>query len=122
MRRPVSAALVGIVLLFATALPALAHAHLLGGMPADGSSVAEAPALVLHFSEPVEPAFTGVVLKDPAGTVVATGSTQADAGDPATITVAIPAKLAPGRYEVDWHALAVDGHKTTGSYAFSVMP
>jgi hypothetical protein len=103
-------------------LPAAAHAHLVSATPAADASARAVTALVLHFTEVVEPAFTGVVLKTAAGAIVGTGAAKAEAADPTTIDVPIPAPLAPGRYEVDWHALAVDGHKTTGTYAFTVTP
>ena len=28
--------------------------------------------------------------------------------------------LQPGNYTVDWHVVSVDGHKTRGTYTFSV--
>ena len=122
MLRAVRAIALGSIALGSIAAPAFAHAHLLGGSPAAGAAVPGVSKLVLQFNEPVEPAFPGVRLEDSAGSVVATGPTQIDASDPRTVDVPISGKLAPGQYRVKWHALAVDGHKTTGSYAFTVTP
>jgi hypothetical protein len=104
------------------AAPAFAHAHLVAAAPAADASIAAPPAdLTLHFSEQVEPGFTGLTLKDPGGETIATGATAPDPADPKTITVPIQVPLPSGRYVVAWHALAVDGHKTSGTYAFIVV-
>jgi methionine-rich copper-binding protein CopC len=122
MRRSFSGAVVGLAMLAATSLPAFGHAHLVSSVPAPDSTVAPGlDALHLHFSERVEPKFTGLVLEDSAGRVIPTGATASDA-DPATITVPVSARLSAGRYQVAWHALAVDGHKTSGSFGFIVTP
>jgi methionine-rich copper-binding protein CopC len=34
----------------------------------------------------------------------------------------VTSTLAPGVYTVTWHALAKDGHKTNGTYSFTVQP
>ena len=34
--------------------------------------------------------------------------------------VPMVAPLTPGSYTVKWHVVSVDGHKTEGSYRFSV--
>jgi copper resistance protein C len=44
------------------------------------------------------------------------------AGGDTTLVVPVTATLAAGTYTVDWHALATDGHKTNGSYTFTVKP
>ena len=112
----------GLLFLGASSLPAVAHAHLLSTIPPADSSTRAVTMLILHFTEAVEPAFTGVVLKTAAGAVVATGAAKTAAPDPSTLNVPIAAPLGPGLYHVDWHALATDGHKTTGSYDFTVTP
>jgi len=122
MLRSLCGAAFGLATLAATSLPAFAHAHLVSSVPAPESKVSPGlDALLLHFSERVEPKFTGTTLQDSAGHVIATGETAPDA-DPATITVPVSARLTAGRYEVAWHALAVDGHKTSGSFGFIVTP
>ena len=105
-------------MLFAT--PAFAHAHLLRATPADGSTVATAPsALVLDFSEGVQLSFTGVTVTGPDKAAVSTGAASVSS-DGKEMTVPLAATLAAGTYTVAWHALATDGHKTHGTYSFTV--
>ena len=102
---------------------AFAHAHLKSAVPADKETVAKTPAtLQLKFSEGVDLGFTGVTVTGPGKAAVATGTGSHVAGDDATLSVPLSATLAPGRYTVNWHALATDGHKTSGSYSFTVKP
>lgn len=116
-------AALGIAALAATAIPADAHAHLISSIPAADASVTVPPLeLAFHFTEQVEPAFTGVTLRDTSGVVVPTGATTLDTADPTAIAVPIQSGLADGRYTVGWHAVALDGHKTSGTYDFIVMP
>jgi methionine-rich copper-binding protein CopC len=104
---------------FATT-PALAHAHLVAENPADGAVVSPAPAaLTLTFSEGVQGAFTGVVITGPDKAEVKPG-TPSLAPDGTVLTVPLDAALAPGAYTIAWHAVGSDGHKTTGSYGFTV--
>ena len=57
-----------LTLLFALlATPAFAHAHLQKSTPAANSKVASPQHIVLHFSEALEPAFSGALLLDQDG-------------------------------------------------------
>lgn len=109
--------LAGLFVLGAAA-PALAHAHLTGSEPADKAEVAAPTTLTLSFSEGLEIAFSGVEIDGPSGPV--SGVSAALGADGKTLLVTLPAPLPAGAYTVVWHALASDGHKTTGSYGFSV--
>ncbi|MBN9305262.1 MAG: hypothetical protein BGO82_08870 [Devosia sp. 67-54] len=100
------------------ASPALAHAHLTGSEPADKAEIAAPTTLTLSFSEGLEIAFSGVEISGPSGPV--SGVSAALGADGKTLLVTLPAALPPGAYTVNWHALASDGHKTTGSYGFVV--
>ena len=103
--------------------PAFAHAHLKSATPATDGTIATPPTqLDLTFSEGVNPKFTGVTLTGPDKAAVATGPATLGAGGDTTLVVPVPTPLAAGTYMVDWHALATDGHKTTGSYRFTVKP
>jgi hypothetical protein len=110
-------------LIFGFAGQAFAHAHLKAATPAMNSTVAMAPTqLDLDFSEGVNPKFTGVKVTGPAGAVVPMDEAKlGPAGDKALV-VPVSGTLAPGLYKVEWHALATDGHKTEGSYTFTVKP
>ncbi len=115
--------LLAIALTLGTAGTASAHAHLKTAAPAAGSTVAVAPSeLRLGFTEGVNLKFTGVTLVGPAGAPVSTGPATLAPGDGEVLVVPVSGPLAPGAYKVDWHALATDGHKTDGTYGFTVAP
>ena len=116
--RPLVAALLSIL-----AVGAQAHAHLLGSAPAADSSIAVAPSdMRLDFSETVDVAFSGASLSTASGAAIATGPTHLAGDGDKSIVVPVPATLAPGTYTVEWHALAVDGHRTKGRYTFTIKP
>ncbi len=102
--------------------PAFAHAHLIAESPAANAVVTSPLTLVLRFSEGVQLAFTGIVLDAPDGKALAVGTGTLDPSSDTILTVPINGKLAVGHYAVTWHALSTDGHKTTGSYGFTVKP
>ena len=60
----------------------------------------------LLFSEAVIAKMSGIVLKDEAGKPVPTGSPQTDPQDQKQLIVPIAVPLAPGRYNVTWHAVS----------------
>jgi methionine-rich copper-binding protein CopC len=39
-----------------------------------------------------------------------------------TLTAPVTGPLKPGTYTVRWNVLSVDGHKTNGTYTFTVKP
>ena len=99
---------------------ASAHAFLDHAVPAVGSTVAAAPAQVqLFFTQDLEPAFSGATLADAIGQPVATGAAVFDPQNKAEMVLNLP-RLPPGHYKVNWHALSVDTHRTTGSFGFDV--
>lgn len=102
--------------------PALAHAHLTSSVPAAGATVAAPSELDLSFSEGVNPKFTGLTLTGPAGAAAPTGAAKLGPGGDTALVVPVTGPLAAGAYKVRWHALATDGHKTDGSYTFTVKP
>jgi len=111
-----------VLALVGLASPAFAHAHLKAATPAAGGSVATAPSeLDLDFSEDLNLKFSGVAVKRADGASVETGAASL-AKDNTRLVVPLKAPLAPGVYAVEWHALSADGHKTKGSYHFTVEP
>lgn len=114
-------ALVGVIALGVPGV-ALAHAHLETAAPAENATVTSAPAtLHLHFSEGLNPIFSGIVVTTANGTPVSLGKASL-ADDDKTLSVPVKSTLAAGPYTVKWHALSKDGHKTKGSYTFTVAP
>ncbi|MFE4110760.1 CopC domain-containing protein YobA [Kosakonia sp. YIM B13611] len=113
-------AIVLIVSLFAT--PAvLAHAHLKGQYPAANAAVTAAPqALTLNFSEGIEPKFSGITVTNAQQQIIKTGVVKRNENDKTQMIVPLEEPLLPGNYTVNWHVVSVDGHKTSGQYAFSV--
>lgn len=100
---------------------AQAHARLRNQSPAAGAVVTVAPqALTLNFTEGLEPGFSGLTLTGPNDSKVALGTPKIDPANPAQMIVPIEKPLASGTYQVQWHAVSVDSHKTQGNYAFSV--
>ncbi|MGQ8818527.1 CopC domain-containing protein YobA [Serratia sp. NA_13] len=100
---------------------ALAHAHLKVETPAADASVSTAPkVLTLNFSEGIEPNFSGIKITGPDNAEVKTGKLQLDANNNTQVNLPIEADLAAGKYNVSWHVVSVDGHKTKGQYSFTV--
>jgi methionine-rich copper-binding protein CopC len=97
-----------------------AHAALQRADPKVGSEVSPAPQKVqLWFSEPLEPALSQVEVKTAAGKNVNAGEAKVAKDDKRRIDAAVEA-LAPGTYRVEWSVVSVDGHRTTGSFVFTV--
>ncbi|WP_435926825.1 CopC domain-containing protein YobA [Dryocola sp. BD613] len=98
-----------------------AHAHLKTQYPAADAAVTAAPqALTLDFSEGIEPSFSGVKITGPQEAAVKTGAVKRNEKNNKQLIVPIEESLKPGEYLVDWHVVSVDGHKTKGTYHFSV--
>lgn len=101
---------------FAVSGTAYAHARLDTASPAVGSTVGSSPSQVtLHFTEGLEPKFSGAQIHAGSGARVDTGSSVSGS----TMRIGIK-KLGPGTYTVQWHALSVDTHTTQGSFSFHV--
>lgn len=114
-------AFAGLCCLFAAG-PAFAHAHLKSANPADKAIVSTSPmVLTLDFTEGLNLAFSGANLQDASGSLVQQGKAQLSNGDE-TLTIPLQSALRPGDYTVKWHVLSVDGHKSDGSYSFTVEP
>ncbi|QCR37861.1 hypothetical protein C1N62_09720 [Nissabacter sp. SGAir0207] len=109
------------LLLIAAAPQALAHAHLASAEPAANALVAASPQqLVLGFTEGVEPRFSQVTLSGPEEVIVSAKQLRNAQDDKAHLLVPIPHRLAAGEYLVNWKVVSVDGHRTQGSYRFTL--
>lgn len=99
---------------------ASAHAKLEKSRPAPRASLKQAPEKIqLWFNEQLEPAFSIATVVDDAGKVVSSGPAQVDSNDPKLLVIPMPA-LAPGKYEVRYQVLSVDGHTVESSFRFTV--
>lgn len=111
-------ALAGAALLSFVATAASAHAHLTASNPAADATVPAPRTLSLTFSEALEAKFSGLTLTDPKGGEIKLSVVASKDGK---TLVASPAKaMAPGVYKAKWHAVAKDGHRMEGAYAFTV--
>ncbi|MFL9873309.1 copper homeostasis periplasmic binding protein CopC [Paraburkholderia megapolitana] len=118
--RPFLRALATGVAAFAVASTAFAHALPTARDPAPDAEVAAPTQVTMRFSEPLEPAFSKIVVSDAAGRQISAGASAVDADDRKAMHVALTPSLAPGRYSVHWNAVATDGHRTQGDYGFIV--
>jgi methionine-rich copper-binding protein CopC len=111
---------IGVWLSFAVAMaaPAFAHAHLSKSMPSPGTTVSGLSEVVLTFSEPLEPAFSHIDVRDANGKSVEAGKSAVKDN-----IMRVPlTPLSAGTYTVNWRVLSVDTHKTQGSFTFKVQP
>jgi methionine-rich copper-binding protein CopC len=102
---------------------AVAHPNLVAASPVANSMVATPTHVDLRFSEELVPAFSkgGVTMAAmPGMAAMKVLSTASVAKDGKTLVIKPQAKLASGRYIVDWHVVSADTHKVAGRYAFTV--
>lgn len=110
------------VLILAPSL-ALAHAQVDHSTPAKNAIIQTSPANVsLTMTEGLEGAFSSLSLMDAGGNAVPTGKSALAPNDNRTLILPIATVLPAGMYTVKWQALSKDGHKTQGSWSFSVKP
>jgi methionine-rich copper-binding protein CopC len=124
MGAPMRAAvlLAGLIALAPTSR-AFAHAHLRSAHPAvDGTTSASVQDIRISYSEGVEPRFCQVTITGPDGHPVEAAKPDVDPTDDKVLIVHLAHALRPGAYKVEWHATAVDTHKTEGTYSFTVAP
>lgn len=110
-----------LLLCLSTTTGALAHAHLQSATPASGSQVGPTQDLRLVFSEGVEEKFTKVELRRD-NALLPLKNIATVPGDKKTLVVTPEQPLTAGDYVVDWQAVSVDTHKSSGNYSFKVMP
>ena len=71
---------------------AFAHAHIANSNPAASAALAAAPAAVtIDFTEPLEPAFSSIVVVDGEGKTVSNGRANIDAATARRMTVPLAA-------------------------------
>ena len=119
---PLAGAALAALLIAAAVAPAFAHAELETAVPGVDSTTAAPTELRLDFSEELELAFTTVVLIGADGAVIESGVPALDPADSTILVVPLSSPLVAGAVHVDWKAVAADGHKSEGSYSFTVTP
>lgn len=100
---------------------AWAHAGLRSSDPVSGATLGDSPTRVrLSFWEKPEVSLSIIRVLDTHGAAYQIGPAEGVAGDPQSLAVRVR-PLDRGVYIVSWRVIsALDGHATTGSYAFGV--
>ena len=104
--------------LLAMSGPGHAHSWLLSSTPAANAVVMSPRSLHLAFGEKVERELTGATVKCSGMELVVPGETVASP-DGKVVEMVLP-ELPKGGCTVHWHAVSVDGHRTTGEFTFTV--
>lgn len=117
MRTSAKRLALGLVISAGLAGAASAHAKLIKSDPAANAATAPRAIARLTFNEELSAKLSSASVTDARGRAV---SGAAKTGDKA-IVVTFRAPLAPGAYQMKWHAVASnDGHRTEGAYKFVV--
>ena len=100
-----------------TGTAAQAHTKLVSSSPADGDTVTAAPAqITLTFDEPLMQSADTISINDASGQVIASQQVQPNG---AVVSVAWPANLKSGDYEIAYRVVADDGHPQMGAIHFT---
>lgn len=110
-----------VAVMLALAGPVTAHSLLLESAPAAGATVTVSPReLVLRFNNRIEATLSRVRLLDERGG--AQPLVVRVAGGSADRLIAVVPPLEPGRWQVEWQVLSMDGHVVTGRFEFRLAP
>ncbi len=102
-------------------LTADAHAFPSSEEPKVGSTINQPPAEVaIKFDNPIEQVFARLQVLDQSGGDESAGPPTLDP-DRHQLSVKLKV-LAQGDFTVKWSVVAEDGHRTQGSYVFTVAP
>ncbi len=109
-----------VVAMFATPLPARAHASVAATTPADGATIDQAPAeYSITFNEAVTIPAGGLRVYDGQGERVDLG--DSGGGEAAQVaTVGLTDGLGDGAYIATFRAVSADGHPIRGAFVFQV--
>ncbi|MBO9379341.1 copper homeostasis periplasmic binding protein CopC [Sphingomonas histidinilytica] len=106
---------------------ALAHAKLVAAVPAADTAASNVRTVTLVFSEAPVAKLSGVEIVMTAMPGMAKhapmpvkGLKTALGGDGKTLVVTLPRTLPAGSYNLSWHVVTGDTHRSEGAYAFSV--
>jgi methionine-rich copper-binding protein CopC len=116
LRRLVLAAL----LAWMPARYAMAHAFPSAQQPPAGSTLRQCPSEVaISFDAPVESLFAKMQVINEAGQIESEGEPRLS-DDHHRLWIPLKQHLPPGDYTVKWSIVAEDGHRTEGSFSFTV--
>ena len=100
------------------AAPVSAHARLVSSTPAADATIAPTRSVALTFSERMVPAFSTVEVVSATGVKASLSTSVSE--DARSITGTLARPLTAGTWTVNWQIASSDGHRMTGSYAFTV--
>jgi methionine-rich copper-binding protein CopC len=107
------------LLLLALPGAARAHSELRATAPAEGATLARAPAeIVLRFNEAVH--VTALRLHDAEGRALPLRRDATPAQAAREARALPPPDLPPGEFRVEWRAISADGHPIGGTLRFRV--
>lgn len=108
---------IALLVLCATAAPAVAHTSLIGTSPAADARLASAPAVVrVTYGAPLASVSTATVR---LGAANVAGRARLDPNDARQVLIPLRS-AAPGRYRVGWIVVGQDGHQLAGKTSFRV--
>jgi copper resistance protein C len=112
------AALAAIGVTGAVAVPALAHAPVLGTSPRNNATVSNVRPVSVRFGEAV---VTGLItVKRANGSTVAATASGLQPSNKARLRATFARRLPAGKYTVSWRARADDGHREKGTFRLTV--
>jgi len=120
MPRPTMSRLAALVAALAVAgalaVPAFAHAPVLGTSPAKNARVTHVRTVSVRFGEPV---LTGLIAVKRGGTTMKASASGLTNGKK-RLRAAFSRNLASGKYTVSWRVKADDGDTEKGTFRFTV--
>ncbi|MDQ2995866.1 MAG: CopD family protein [Chloroflexota bacterium] len=121
MKRHAITLAVAMLLVFVALSPVEAHATLVRSAPTAGALLERSPtAVVLEFSEDLDPAFSAVQFRNGKNQIVEPGPGVIDPATPRVLRLTLP-DLPKDSYTAIWKSRsAADGHITNGSVPFGV--
>jgi copper resistance protein C len=104
-----------------SATAVFAHAFLDHAVPGVGMTVSgPVREIRIWYTQGVVTAFSAVTVTSSTGGAIPASRPVNDPSDQQIVIVRLGRALGPGTYTVNWRALSVDTHTTTGSFHFTV--
>ena len=113
-----TAALGAVLATGVAAVPALAHAPVVGTFPANNATASNVRTVSVRFGEAVVTGLITVTRAD--GSTVAARASGLQPSNKARLRATFARNLPSGRYTVRWRARADDGHSERGTFKFRV--
>lgn len=117
MNRFLAAIAAALLIVIGAAGSATAHSALIGTTPADGETLATAPAAItLQFNEEPLDGMVDIAVTDSTGAIVATNTAAVTGTE---VALPWPGTIGAGDYTVAYRVVSADGHPITGTFTFT---